>query len=93
MAEVLGGMAVLSLGLGLLWLFRWIPILFISVAVSGYLIAHIAISYFNIAGLGDPNLFDPTQIDLVVAEAAINLLIFFYIILYPKLTDSFRRES
>ena len=93
MAEVLGGMAVLCLALGLMWLFRWIPVLFISLAVSGYLIAHLVVSYFNIAGLGDSSLFDPTQINIVVIDGALNLLIFFYIILYPKLADTFRRAS
>jgi hypothetical protein len=92
MAEALGVMAVLSLGIGLMWLLRWKPILFISVAFSGYVIAHIAISYFAIGGLGDPNLFGSEQIDLVVVEGAINLLIFLYIALYPDLKHSFRRN-
>jgi hypothetical protein len=92
MAEVLGVMAVLSLGIALMWLLRWIPILFISVAFSGYVIAHIAISYFNIGGFGDPNLFASAQIDLVVVEGALNLLIFLYIALYPDLKHSFRRN-
>jgi hypothetical protein len=92
MAEVLGVMAVLSLGLGLMWLLRWKPILFISVAFSGYVMAHFVISYFNIAGLGDPNLFGSEQIDLIVIEGALNLLIFLYIALYPNLKHSFRRD-
>jgi hypothetical protein len=92
MAEVLGVMAVLSLGIGLMWLLRWVPILFISVAFSGYVIAHFVISYFNIAGLGDPSLFGSEQINLVVIEGALNLLIFFYIALYPNLKNSFQRK-
>ncbi len=92
MAEVLGVMAALSLGIGLMWLLRWKPILFISVAFSGYVIAHFVISYFNIAGLGDPGLFGSEQIDLVVIEAALNLLIFLYIALYPNLKDAFQRK-
>ncbi|MGP8251203.1 MAG: hypothetical protein ACLQHF_04165 [Terracidiphilus sp.] len=92
MAEALGVMAVLSLGIGLMWLLRWKPILFISVAFSGYVIAHLVVSYFNIAGLGDPNLFGPSQIDLVVVEGALNLLIFFYIALYPNLKNTFQRQ-
>jgi hypothetical protein len=92
MAEALGVMAVLSLGIGLMWLLRWKPILFISVLFSGYVIAHFVISYFNIAGLGDPGLFGSAQIDLVVAEGAINLLIFLYVALYPKLKQSFQRQ-
>lgn len=92
MAEVLGVMAALCLGIGLMWLLRWVPILFISIAFSGYVIAYFVISYFNIAGLGNPNLFGSAQIDLIVVEAAINLLIFFYIALYPGLKKSFRRD-
>jgi len=92
MAEALAVMAVLSLGLGLMWLLRWKPILFISIGMSGYFLAHIAISYYNIAGLGDPYLFTPTQLDLVVVEGALNLLIFLYIALYPGLKRSFQRQ-
>jgi hypothetical protein len=92
MAEVLGVMAVLSLGIGLMWLFRWKPVLFISVAFSGYVLAYFAISYFNVAGLGNLNLFGSEQINLIVIEAALNLLIFLYIALYPNLKISFRRE-
>jgi hypothetical protein len=91
MAEVLGIMAVLSLGIGLMWLFRWKPILFISVAFSGLIIAHFVISYFNIGGLGDPNLFSNSQLDVIVIEGALNLLVFFYIALYPNLKDAFKR--
>jgi hypothetical protein len=92
MAEVLGVMAVLSLGIGIMWLLRWKPILFISVAFSGYVIAHFVISYFNIAGLGDPNLFGSEQLDVLVVEGALNLLIFFYIALYPNLKNTFQRK-
>lgn len=92
MAEALGVMAVLSLGLGLMWLLRWRPILFVSVAFSGYVIAFFAISYFKVGGFGDPNLFGAAQLDLVVAEGALNLLIFLYIALYPDLKHSFRRN-
>ncbi|MGD0912460.1 MAG: hypothetical protein ABR928_11220 [Terracidiphilus sp.] len=92
MAEVLGVMAVLSLGIGVMWLLRWVPILFISIAFSGYVLAYFVISYFNIAGLGNPDLFTGSQIDLIVVEAAINLLIFFFIALYPGLKKSFRRD-
>jgi hypothetical protein len=92
MAEVLGVMAVLSLGIGLMWLLRWKPILFISVAFSGYVIAHFVISYFNLAGLGDPNLFGSAQLDIIVIEGAINLLIFFYVALYPNLKKTFQRQ-
>jgi len=92
MAEALGVMTVLSLGIGLMWLLRWKPILFISVAFSGYILAHFAISYFNIAGFGDPNLFGPVQIDLIVVEGALNLLTFLYVALYPNLKNSFQRQ-
>lgn len=92
MAEVLGVMAALSLGIGLMWLLRWKPILFISVLFSGYVLAHFVISYFNIAGLGDPNLFGSVQLDLIVLEGALNLLIFFYVALYPNLKKSFQRQ-
>jgi len=91
MAEALGVMAVLSFGLGLMWLLRWKPILFISIAFSGYVIAYFAVSYFNIAGLGNPNLFSSEQIDLIVVEAALNLLTFLYIALYPNLKNTFHR--
>jgi hypothetical protein len=91
MAEALGVMAVLSFGLGLMWLLRWKPILFISVAFSGYVIAYFVVSYFNIAGLGNPALFTTTQIDLIVAEVALNLLTFLYIALYPNLKNTFHR--
>ena len=92
MAEALGVMAVLSLGLGLMWLLRWKPILFISVAFSGYVLAHFVISYYSVAGLGDPNLFGSAQIDLIVVEGALNLLIFLYVALYPNLKKSFQRQ-
>ncbi|MFZ0305938.1 MAG: hypothetical protein WAL75_24850 [Terracidiphilus sp.] len=92
MAEVLGVMAALCLAIGLMWLLRWKPILFISVAFSGYVIVHFVISYFNLAGLGDPNLFGSAQIDLVVVEGALNLLVFLYIALYPNLKNSFQRQ-
>jgi hypothetical protein len=92
MAEILGVMAVLSLGIGLMWLLRWVPILFISVAFSGYMIAHFAFSYFNIAGLGDPNLFGSVQLDLIVIEGALSLLTLLYICLYPNLKQSFQRK-
>jgi hypothetical protein len=92
MAEVLGVMAVLSFGIALMWLFRWLPVLFISVAFSGYVMAHFVISYFNFAGLGDPNLFGSAQINLIVGEGALNLLICLYIVLYPNLKHSFQRK-
>ena len=92
MAEALGVMAVLCLGIGIMWLLRWVPILFISLAFSGYVMAHFVISYFNIAGLGDPNLFGSVQIDLIVIEGALNLLIFLYIALYPNLKKTFHRQ-
>ena len=92
MAEALGVMAVLSLGIAIMWLLRWKPILFISAAFSGFVIVHFVISYFNIGGFGDPNLFGSAQLDLVVAEGALNLLIFFYIALYPDLKHSFQRR-
>ncbi len=75
-----------------MWLLRWVPILLVSVAFSGYVIAHFVISYFNIAGLGDPNLFGSVQIDLIVIEGALNLLIFLYIALYPNLKKTFHRQ-
>jgi hypothetical protein len=93
MAEALGVMAVLSLGLGLMWLLRWVPILFISVAFSGYVIGYFAVSYFNIAGLGNPNLFSSTQIDLIVVEGALNVLTFLYIVLYPNLKRIFLQRG
>jgi hypothetical protein len=92
MAEALGVMAVLSLGIGLLWLIRWLPILFISVAFAGYFLLHIGLSFFNLAPLGDPNLFGSGQIDLVVVEGALSLLTFFFICLYPNLKSSFQRK-
>jgi len=92
MAEVLGVLAALSLALGVMWLLRWKPILFISVLFSGYIITWFAICMFNIGGLGDSSVFSNTQIDLVVVEAATNLLIFFYIALYPNLKNTFRRQ-
>jgi hypothetical protein len=91
MAEAMGVMAVLSLGMGLLWLIRWKPILFISVAFAGYFMVHVALSYMHVAGLGDPNLFGAEQIDILVIDGAMNLLTFFFIILYPNLKNSFRR--
>lgn len=92
MAEALGVMAVLSFGIALMWLLRWVPILFISVAFSGYVIAYYAVSYFNIAGLGNPTLFTSAQIDLIVVEGALNVLTFLYIALYPKLKNTFHRD-
>jgi hypothetical protein len=92
MAELLGVMAVLCLGIGLMWLLRWVPILFISIAFSGYVIAHFVVSLLNIGGLGDPNLLGSSQLDIVVVEGAINLLIFFFIALYPNLKHSFQRQ-
>lgn len=92
MAEALAVMAVLSLGIGIMWMLRWKPILFISLAISGYTIAHIVISYLNIAGLGDPNLFTAQQINLLVVESALSLLTFLYIALYPNLKKQFQRH-
>jgi hypothetical protein len=92
MAETLAVMAVLALGVGIMWMLRWKPILFISVALSGYYITHIVLSYLKIADLGDPALFGPTQIDLVVVEGALNLLTFLFIALYPDLKHKFQRQ-
>ena len=92
MAEALGVMAVLSLGIGLLWILHWKPVLIVSLALSGYTLVHIAISYFGMSGLGDPNLFAPQQIDLLVVEGALSVLTFFFIALYPNLKQHFHNH-
>ena len=92
MAEALAVMAILSLGMGILWLLRWKPILFISVALAGYYIAHVVLSFFNVAGLGDPNLFGSEQLNILVLEGALNLLVFFFVATYPNLKNTFRRD-
>jgi hypothetical protein len=92
MGEAFVVLAVLSLGIAFLWLNRWKPILFISMAFSGYYLAYVAISYFNIGGFGNPNLFSPMQIDLLVVEGSLNLLTFLFIALYPDLKHTFKRH-
>jgi hypothetical protein len=62
------------------------------VALAGYYIAHVVLSFFNVAGLGDPNLFGSDQLDILVLESALNLLIFFFVATYPNLKNTFRRD-
>ena len=93
MATALAVMAALSVAMGLLWLIRWKPVLFISVALAGFYLVHILVSYMGIAApLGDPNLFGADQLDILVFESALNLSVFFFVACYPNLKKSFKRD-
>lgn len=92
MATALGVMAVISIGMGFLWTMRWKPALFISVALCGFYMVHVLVSYMGIVPLGDPRLFSSEQLDILVLESALNLLVFLFIAGYPNLKNSFRRD-
>jgi hypothetical protein len=83
--------AILSLGVGIMWLLRSWKIRWITMAYAGGMVLRTSVHYFAGAASGVGSGLSPDLTAIVIFGCAINTLVFCYLAFYPGVKEAFEK--